>query len=224
MSYYVGTREDQRQARETLNYKRVGLPANEMRGLDRAQRRSDLEHHFNHSGDASRAYKPSRTVYQDAELSRDQRHKISEIRTATRATLGPSFDPFDETTHTSSRGWTGDVALPHTAIPSQYIKKFNQRWYEDDRRHNAHQCQADQVFNAPWRNHEQMELRDHYKGERSTHQRRPYTAAPVRTTDSPVVQYGKYDRSHLLPTQPSTFKWAESKRRFGFRDLFRRNP
>jgi hypothetical protein len=267
MSHYVSIREEQRQARTNFNYKRVGLPANERHDLDRAQRRSDLAHHFDRQGDKSRAYKPSRTAYQDAGLSHDQRQKISDIRTATRAALGSSFDPFDEATHipsrrrdhnygrsrgwtvdaaplassfvasdetihrpsrrfdddnVRSRGWTGDVAPPRTAIPSQYLKEFNQSWHEDDEDRDADQYLADHAPNAPWRNHVELEPRTHYRGERSTHQRRPRTAASASTG----VKHGVYDARHLQPNQPSAFDWAESvhekpKRRF--RNLFRRH-
>jgi len=234
MSYYVSTRDEQRQARNPTNYRRENLPADEWRSLGRAQRRSDLESHFGHSGDTSRSYQPRRTAYQVAGLSRDRRFDISEVQNATRAALGTSFDPYDDDSYARSshrdadygrsRGWTSE-APRSSGIPRNYRDEYNQRFREDD---DADQYAADYTSKAPWRNHARLDSRDHYRGEPSTHSYRPRTAVPARRADS--VEPGEYDATHWRPNQASRFSWDDSSvydsvyeqpKRRGFFDLFR---
>jgi hypothetical protein len=143
------------------------LPQDEYRHMCRAQERERLETHFTHQNKLrTNTYAPYRSAYRDAGLSHSSRHQISEVQSATRAALGPSFD-FTEATYSSSRarddsyqrsrGWTDYSPRRDAPIPKQYRDEFDRWWHEDTEEHDADQYLADHVKEAPWRQHVPLE-------------------------------------------------------------------
>lgn len=194
MSRYSSSYLGQRQARNPKIPKTSGLPHDEYRALRRALDLEQLEDHFEHRGSRRPTTSYSRTAYRDAGLTQPERYRISEVGSATRAALGPSFD-FDDGSYERSirrqreyersRGWTDDGRSSRTPIPRKYIDEFNQKWHEDDEDHDADQYLADYQKNAPWRIHNPMQFHDRDFVEMSAP--RPYrSAAPRRRYASPV--------------------------------------
>jgi hypothetical protein len=131
--------------------------------MRRAQERERLETHFTHQNKPrTNTYAPSRSAYRNAGLSQSSCHHISEVQSATRAALGPSFD-FTEATYSSSRarddlyqrsrGWVDDSPRRDAPIPKKYRDEFDRWWHEDMEQHDADQYLADHVKDAPWRRH-----------------------------------------------------------------------
>ncbi|KAF2829943.1 hypothetical protein CC86DRAFT_177940 [Ophiobolus disseminans] len=233
MSLYVSTNRKQQLRSRDPRLTREGLPGDEWQNLNRAQRRDYLESHFRHAGNTSRSYQPRTTAYQDAGLYQEQRLDISAVRLGTRAALGPSFDPVDEDTHersrrreqdySRSRGWT-DVPRS-TAMPQKYRDEYNRIFNADN---ISEQAVADRTFNAAWRIHEPLDPRDHYRGEPSTHSRRPRTAAPTPRVESAPIGAGAYQETYGRGSRSSKFSgWDEDSvyevpRASKFYRLFRR--
>ncbi|KAH7090711.1 hypothetical protein FB567DRAFT_520494 [Paraphoma chrysanthemicola] len=175
-----------------------GLPADEYQTLRRANDRERLERHFK-SGSRSRALQPSRSAYRDAGLSYTQRHDISEVRNATRAALGASFDFTDDTYGRStrhrdeyerSRGWTDDKPSPSDAIPQRYLKEHNQRWHEDDEDNDADRYLDDHNRNAIWRSPARLTEIPLFR--EPAHNSRPRSAVPSSRADSGY--YSNYEQ------------------------------
>jgi len=143
----------------------IGLPDDEFRTLQKRQNRSRLEKHFAHQG-SSNHYSRPRTAYQKADLSQEERLRISKVKNATRQALGSSFDFTDSGCSYSQQSDVGltlsatetlrDSSSYEEPIPREYIDAFNQRWYEDDDVYEPAQYVADHTFNAPWRQHADM--------------------------------------------------------------------
>lgn len=77
-------------SRPYSNIQSPGLPAEEYKKLIREQNRGRLEKHFEQHGDSiSTNFRPN--PYRDAGLSYEERYRLSQIRSATKAALGPSF-------------------------------------------------------------------------------------------------------------------------------------
>jgi hypothetical protein len=143
----------------------VSLPSEEYRALCLAQDRERLEKHFGHHGNCSNSVAAPCSAYRDARLSQHERSRISEIKSATRAALGPSFDFIDDTykrlgqhkcVYQSSGGWIDNPPCG-SAIPKKYLDEFNQRWHEDDENNDVDQYLADHIHRAPWRKHVPLE-------------------------------------------------------------------
>jgi hypothetical protein len=167
MSRYSGSLSEHRYSCYPIaSQESFSLPGDEYHNLRRAQDRERLESHFEHRGDSSLLYKPLRSAYRDIGLSYDHRRDISEVRSATRAALGPTFifddDSYERSSHRyksenqRSSGWTDD-APSGGAIPKKYLDEFNQRWHEDDEDNDADQYLADYAPKAAWRKHEQLD-------------------------------------------------------------------
>ena len=230
MSRYVSSYYDRRHARASMNgYRSVGLPDDEWRELGRAQGRERLKSHFEQHRNSSRSYQPTRSVYRDAGFSHSQRHGLSEVRSSTRAALGPNFDPFDNESYDRScrrdddygrsRGWTDDTPRDNT-IPKKCLDEYNQRWHEDDEDNDAGQYLADYASEASWRKHKRLDRRDHYMGEPSSHSYRPRTAAtPPRRVDSACCG-DDFER----PQTRGQYEWPQLSSKFSFDDEVYEEP
>jgi hypothetical protein len=173
-----------------------GLPDEEYRDLRRAQDRERLQSHFEGRRGNSQGYEPRRTDFQDAGLSQQRRHDISEVRVATRAALGGGFN-FDEESyrrprrHTNeyqrSHGWVDEA--PRGAVPQRYTDEYNQRSHEYAEDHDTDQYVADFTSHAPWRQHQPM---DRYPPYVERPHARPHTAVVPSRMDS---AYGGSNRS-----------------------------
>lgn len=133
----------------------------ESRNIRRDQDRERLEKHLEHRGNSGHSYPAPHSNYRDAGLSEGERVRISQVKSATRAALGPSFHFDDGTFHRSrrhnnyqrSQGWTDHTENGIKDIPQKYIDEFNQKWHEDDEDNDADQYLADYAGEAPWRKH-----------------------------------------------------------------------
>ncbi|KAH7075425.1 hypothetical protein BKA63DRAFT_594851 [Paraphoma chrysanthemicola] len=200
-----------------------GLPGDEYQILRRANDRERLERHFE-GGSSSRTYQPSSSAYRDAGLSYSQRHGISEVRNATRAALGPSFDFTDDTygrstrhrdNYERSRGWTDDRPSPSGAIPQRYLNEYNQRWHEDDEDNDADRYLDDHNRNATWRRPARLT-------ETPTYREPAYNSRPRSAVSSSRADSGYYSNyEHPSPCardcergsdrQPLTSVWSDDE-------------
>jgi hypothetical protein len=216
MSPYSNSYTEQRQSRyPTASQRSVGLPEEEYRGLYRAQTRERLESHFEHRGGSSSSSESSHSVYRDAGLAREERRAISEVRSATRAALGSSFD-FDDDSYGRSRrhmdkyqrsyGWTGEEPCGG-AIPKKYLDEYNQRWHEDDEDNDADQYLADYASRAPWRNHERL---NHYPAYVEPSNNRPRKVVAPRNVDRECgSSHDDFERPQSRPQLISNFSFDD---------------
>jgi hypothetical protein len=206
-----------------------GLPHEEYRNLCRVQNRERLETHFDHNGDNSDLYRTPCSSYRDAGLSQVERLRISEVRSATRAALTPSFD-FDlpslktswnrDGEYSRSRGWCEEDTPRARAgpTPQKYQDEFNHLWHEDAEENDADQYLADHVHDAPWRRHEQLPLP---VPDTEPIRVRPRTArAAPRREDS---GYGSVCERPSLPPSKFSFDSDRPSRMRGFMDRLRRD-
>lgn len=159
---YYGSEKPQNPIRLS-QHQQWGDFSTEARTIRRAQDRARLEQHFEHRGNSSVSKPAPLSSYRDRGLSQSERHRISQIKSATRAALGPSFNFIDEASyclldHTDeyqrSRGWTDQInGAAQGVIPQDYIYEFNRYWHEDDEDNDADQYIADYQKEAPWRKH-----------------------------------------------------------------------
>lgn len=198
MSRYDRSNLDQRQSH--------GLPGEEYRSLRRAQDRDRLETHFEHCGNVKTSYAAPRSAYRDAGLSQSECYRVSEVRSATRATLGGSFEFDDEgyersrrreSEYQRSRGWNDDEPSCEL-IPKKYLDEFNKKWHEDDEDNDANQYLADFAREAPWRKHILPEYNRVYV--EPLHTRLPRTSAASSRADSGYAS-SDYRRSLAPPSQ-----------------------
>jgi hypothetical protein len=236
MAYYSSSSYGHRKSRNPASSQEsFGLPHDEYRNLRRGQDRERLETHFSHQGEArSNSYTGSHSAYRDAGLSQPSRHRVSEVRSSTRATLGPSFD-FTDDSYTSSRtrndsyqrsrGWIDDSPR-HALIPKKYRDEFDRWWHEDTEDHDSDQHLADHVSDAPWRKHVPLE-RNILDVEPVRARARTTTAPAPRRVDSGYCS-GEYERSEKFTRPPlpvSKFSWDSDETpspRRNLRELFRR--
>jgi hypothetical protein len=238
MAYYSSSSYGQRKSRNHgSSQEPSGLPQDEFRNLCRAQERERLETHFTHKNKPRPiAYTSSRAAYRDAGLSQSSRHHISEVHSATRAALGPSFDFIDasysssrarDDTYQRSRGWIDDLPQCDAPIPKKYRDEFDRWWHEDMEEHDADQYLADHMKDAPWRQH--VPLEHNRLNVEPVRARQRTTAAPVpkpapRRVDS-GYHSGESERSaqYVRPPLPvSKFSWGSDvkPRRRGLRERF----
>jgi hypothetical protein len=214
MSPYSSSYTEQRKSRDPPAAQRSSsLPDEEFRDLHRAQNRERLESHFEHRGGCSRSNEPLHSAYRDAGLSREERRGISEVRSATRAALGPSFD-FDEDSYgcsrrhmddsQRSRGWTEEAPSGGT-IPKKYLDEYDQRWHEDDEDNDADQYIADCTLRASWRKHERMDRYPVYVEPSDT--RRPTAVAPRSVDRGQDSSHGDFERPVSRPQLTSSFSF-----------------
>ncbi|KAL5116210.1 hypothetical protein ACEQ8H_005875 [Pleosporales sp. CAS-2024a] len=189
-----------------------GLPGDD---FTRLRQRDGIERHFGHGGAGDAAYEAPRSTYRDAGLSRDHRSRISEVRGATRAALGSSFDFTDDSYERSqsrrrddayarSRGWLDDEPRDSGTIPTKYLDEFNKLWYEDDQANDAQQYQADYTREAPWRDHESM-------GRYKSSAERSCTPQPRTSTASSRADSGYGGSDTSSQTLKSKFSWDDDE-------------
>jgi len=134
------------------------LPGDEYRALKRAQEKAELNAHFAQPSLPSRSI--AKTAYQKADLTRNRRSQISEVKDATRRALGASFDFTDAGyTHiqrSSAVSNRASTARYEEEIPIRYIHEFDKKWVEDDLKDAAEQYAADSDGSASWRTHQAM--------------------------------------------------------------------
>jgi hypothetical protein len=162
MSYESSSSCGQRKSRNaTSSQESIGLPHDEYRTLRRAQDRERLETHFEHDGSRLKSYIAPQSAYRNAVLSQRERLRVSEILSATRAALGPSFDFDDhsyerlqvrEDEYQRSREWVDDEPRDGP-IPKKYRDEFDRWWHEDMEDNDPDQYLADNICEAPWRKH-----------------------------------------------------------------------
>jgi hypothetical protein len=234
MAYYSCSSYGQRKSRNHgSSQEPSGLPQDEFRNLRCAQERERLETHFTHQNKSRiNTYTSSRSAYRDAGLSQSSRHHISEVHSATRAALGPSFDFTDasysfsrarDDTYQRSRGWIDDSLRRDAPIPKKYRDEFDRWWHEDMEEHDADQYLADHMNDAPWRQHVPLE---HNRLNVEPVGARPRTtAAPAMRRVDSGYHSGESERSAQFVRQPlpvSKFSWGsdvKSSRR-GLRERF----
>jgi hypothetical protein len=159
-TYYTSTTPTSSNINPPTGYYHPGcLPSDEFQKLRKQQERSRLEH----PGSPNHYMHPN-TPYQRVGLSPDARLRISAVKKATRAALGPSFD-FTHDNYTRSQRSTNTSPVPSARrrveksldpIPQRYIDEFNRKWRDDDWIYDSHQYAADMTYNAPWRAHAPM--------------------------------------------------------------------
>jgi hypothetical protein len=200
----------------------ISLPSEEYRTLCRAQDRERLNKHFEHQGNRLKPAAAPYSAYRQAGLPQDERVRISEVKSATRAALGASFDLDDDSygrleehehEYQRSRGWVDDTP-PRSAIPQKYLDEFNRLWHEDDEDNDADQYLADHSHGAPWRKHVPLE---HYKLAAEPIRNKSRTKPAPSRGDS---GYGREPERPRLP--PSKFSSESSERPSGKRGFFNR--
>jgi hypothetical protein len=221
-----------RKSRDPRNsHESFGLPHEEYRDLCRSQDIERLETHLSHNRNRSNSYAAPRSSYREAGLSQHERLCVSEVRSATRAALGPSFD-FDDhslersrardSEYSCSRGWCED-AIPcnrGSPIPKKYRDEFDRRWHGDTEDNDADQYLADHVHNAPWREHEQLAL-PRPDVEPIRVRLRTARATPRREDSG----YGSMSERQSLPSSKFSFDsdYKRPSRMRGFMDRLRRD-
>lgn len=211
----------------SANYS-AGLPNDEFRTLRKRQDRERLNIHFEHKGNrygtVEFPYSADREDgYRRKGLPQGERVRVSEIRNATRAVLGASFDFGDDSYERSrrrnddyarSRGWKDDAPRGRTElIPHKYLDEFIKGWHEDVEDNDPDQYLADNTLwlDATWRRHEEIR---YPVGQTfpidCTPRPRPHTAAPKRADSG----YGSERRRPITPppqSLPSKFSFDSPK-------------
>jgi hypothetical protein len=185
-----------------------GLPGDDFTRLCQQDR---LNTHFQHRGNQDAALpEPPRSAYRDAGISQSQRSRISEVRGATRAALGSSFDFIDDSYERSrrrdddyhrSRGWL-DKEPRRDPIPQKYQDEFNKLWHEDDMANDADRYRDDYTSpkNAPWREHVMLDRNGRMVG--PDFSRPPIISSAPRRVDSVIDSCG-FRRPASPPRQAS---------------------
>lgn len=195
--------------------------------MRRDQNRNRLEKHLEHRGNVGHSYPAPHSHFRDRGLTQGERLHISQVKAATRAALGPSFD-FNKDddrygrsnrhadTYQRSRGWIDDREYKVNDIPQNYIDEFNQKWHEYDEDNDADQLVADYAKEAKWRKHEPI----HYSipdlkyasYEVPSSKKKPRAmASPMKRTDSGYASMASIPGRHSPECKEVSYRSQRSK-------------
>jgi hypothetical protein len=146
----------------------------------------------------------------------------SQIASATRQALGPSWHPieylYDDLEYSGVPRVSSDrndQLQEKGPIPDIYLQEFNRMWYEDDEDNDADQLLADLTPNAPWRNH--LPLRPMYGPDGEFRTSTQYFDEPEimrwdeATHEAHMTRQAVVDPEPLIrPKLQSFFSWSDS--------------